>query len=74
MPDSKHDACEVCGLSEVHYACERHLAEIEKLFAPHCKLTLVMRNPQSDDGDLILSRDDLVEVEAAVRKLRERGP
>lgn len=59
------------ALTIVRLQCERSLRRLEKLFQPHCRLTLLMRNPESDDGDLLLTRDDLVEVEDAIRKFRE---
>ena len=52
---------------------EQHLSEMEKLFKPHCKLTLLMRNPESKDGDLLLTRDDLDEVIAAIERLKGEG-
>jgi hypothetical protein len=48
------------------------LARLEKLFAAHCKLTFIMRNPQVEDGDMILTQDDLEKVEAAIKRLKER--
>ena len=59
-------------LAEVQIECERHLQALEPLFKPHCRLTLLMRNPESDDGDLIFTQDELAAVENAVRRLRER--
>lgn len=61
-------------LFELWLECQRHLQQLEKLFKPHCRLTLVMRNPQSVDGDLVLTRDDLQCVEDTIRRLREKEP
>ena len=46
--------------------CQAALAELSKLFKPHCKLTLIMRNPLEDDGDMIITSDDLAKVKEAV--------
>lgn len=57
-------------LAECQEECDAVLTQLETLFQPHCKLTLIMRNPKSNDGDMILSRDDLREVEKAIKRLR----
>ena len=57
----------------LHLELERHLSEMEKLFKPHCKLTLLMRNPQVADGDLLLTMDDLDEAIAAIERLKGNG-
>jgi hypothetical protein len=59
-------------LREAQIVCDSHLQEMEKCFRSHVKLTFIARNPESDDGDLILTRDDLELVEIAIRKLRDR--
>lgn len=48
---------------------EHHMAGIAKMFQPHCQLTLVMRNPEAPNGDLILTRDDPRKVIAAIERL-----
>lgn len=58
---------------EFQAECERHLKQLEKLFKPHCKLTLLMRNPQAEDGDMILTMDDLDAVIASITKLKGEG-
>lgn len=58
---------------ELQIECEAHLAIIEKLFKPHCKLTLLMRNPEVADGDMLLTRDDLDAVIASIEKLKGEG-
>jgi hypothetical protein len=47
---------------------ERHLAEMETLFKPHCRLTLVIRNPEKPDGGLVFSRDDPTEVIECIKR------
>ena len=48
---------------------------LEPLFAPQCKLTLIMHNPDEEDGNLIITSDDLEEVAdvvlQAIRKEQE---
>jgi len=55
-----------------HEACDAALQELEKLFKPHCKLTLLMRNPESDDGDMLLTRDEFDDIIAAIQRLRDK--
>lgn len=51
---------------------ERHLAEIEKLFKPHVKLTLIARTPGNDEADVLMTKDDLSEVAKLIQR-REAG-
>lgn len=51
-----------------------HLLQIEQMFLPGAKVTLLVRHPTVEDADMLLSTDDLVEAEAAIRKLREKDP
>jgi len=51
-------------------ACERHLIEMEKLFAPHVRLTLLVRNTQAEDSDIFLSVDNIDDVIAAITRLK----
>lgn len=50
---------------------EEHLEAIEALLDPRAKLTLVVRMPWLSDGDIVLTVDDLAEVERAIRRRRE---
>ena len=45
----------------------QHLSEMESLFASHCKLTFVMRNPRVDDGNMVITSDDMQKVADAVQ-------
>lgn len=47
------------------------LADLAGLFVGDVRLTLVARHPDNPDADLIVTADDLLEVEAAVRRRRE---
>jgi len=58
-------------LSDVQAEVAYHLDRIGRLFkAP--KLTIVIRSPQLEDGDIILTDDDLPQVVAAIERLRAR--
>ena len=57
----------------VYALIERHLMEIETLFKSHCKLTFLMRNPELEDGDLILTTDELDQVITAIQQLKENN-
>lgn len=59
-------------LVDVQKTLDYALQDLEPLFQPHCRLTLLMRNPQVQDGDLLLSKDDLREVERAIARLRAK--
>lgn len=50
------------------------LADLESLFKPGAKLTFIARRPGNPDQDFMVTNDDdLVELEALVRRRRERG-
>ena len=49
------------------------LLEAEPLFIPEAKLTFVMRVPGNTEAEMVVSGDDLTEVEATVRRCRERN-
>jgi hypothetical protein len=51
---------------------ERHLLEIAKLFQPRCKITFLMRDPTTDEGDLLLTDDTLNEIIKAVERSKPR--
>ena len=38
------------------------------------KITLVVRAPQLEDGDLVIGNDDLTSAIGAIRRLQERAP
>lgn len=52
--------------------CERHLMEMEGLFLARCKLTLIMRDPENNNADLLLTTDDLDEVAKLVERSKGR--
>lgn len=50
-----------------------HLNAIGALFK-NPRVTLVVRIPDLDDGDLVMTQDDPELVIGAIRRLAERGP
>ena len=60
--------------NEVREECMVALSELTRLCKPPWKLTLVMRNPESHDGDLVISDDDLTLVQAALERLKTYPP
>lgn len=58
----------------LHLAMEPHLRRLEKLLPEEYRLTLVARNVGSrhTDADIVLTRDELPEVIAAVERLHQR--
>lgn len=50
------------NLEEIQMTCEAHLELISKNFTPDCKITLVVRKPENDEADFILSNDSKEEI------------
>lgn len=61
-------------LKLLHAECAKSLRNLERFFESHCKLTLLVRNPQAVDGDIVISSDDLDQVISSIEKLKEREP
>lgn len=62
----------VMTLDEVKLRCIETMQDLEILFQPHCNLTLLVRDPELDDADLIVTKDDLGEVINAIEQLQKR--
>lgn len=60
------------NLQDTHEEVATALAHLARLFAPHCKLSFVMRSPKIEDGDMLVTDDDPALVIAAIQKLSER--
>jgi hypothetical protein len=45
------------------------LAKLEKLFLPHCRLTFIMRNPEEEDGDMVITNDKLADLRDVLDKM-----
>lgn len=53
--------------------CAEALEELRtRVFEPHCRLTLIVRNPLVEDGDMVVTADDLAAVEATVVAMRTK--
>lgn len=46
-----------------------HLAQISEMFKPGVRLTLVARNPNYDNADLIVTEDEGLEILKTVERL-----
>lgn len=58
---------------QLHDDLSSDLAQIARRFkAP--RITLIVRNPQLADGDVVIGNDDLDEAIAAIRRMQEREP
>ena len=58
-------------LQDARARIELALAKLSLLFAEHCRVTFIMRNPQEKDGDLIIGNDQLEDVRDAVAHMIE---
>lgn len=48
----------------------QHMEQLGKLFKSNVKLSFIARIPGNDEGDLIITDDDLFEIEKAVIRLQ----
>jgi len=55
-------------LRQLHYDLADDMARVARRFKS-CKVTLVVRNPDLADGDVVLTDDDPEMAIAAIRKL-----
>jgi hypothetical protein len=60
-------------LASLQAELERHLARIERLFTADVRLTLLARKPGHDEADVLLTRDGLGDVAAAVDRAKRRA-
>lgn len=56
-------------LEELRRRIAQYAEEIAQLFTPPALVTVVARNPQLDDGDAVVTADDLDAVVAAIHRL-----
>lgn len=56
-------------LDQVHQAASLYLNKIAEFFKPGVRVTLLVRSPDNDEADFVLSSDDL---ELAVEALKRR--
>lgn len=62
------------ALKQLHSEICAHLEEIVLLFKSRPKITLMIRNPELDDGDVLISDDDADLAIEAIRRLEHRIP
>lgn len=55
--------------AQLHFDLDRDMKRIAKRFK-NCRLTLIVRNPDFEDGDVFLTDDDTETAFASVRKLQ----
>jgi hypothetical protein len=56
-------------LREAQIECEAHLREMERLFNPECRLTLIMRTPGEPEVWILMTRDNLDELIADLPRM-----
>lgn len=59
---------------ELHRLIEPHLEAIERLIADEYRLTLFARHTTRPDADILLTRDNLELVPAAIDMLKHQDP
>jgi hypothetical protein len=59
-------------LEQVHDEINRALNDLRQLFKPECQLTFIMRIPGNDEGDMLISNDDLGKLEKLVQRCKGR--
>jgi hypothetical protein len=64
----------VTPLQQLHYDISEDLERIAKRFKGRPKITLIVRNPELADGDVLISDDDFEQAIAAIRRLKDREP
>jgi hypothetical protein len=57
-------------LTEVHAEVPNHAGEIAELFRPGAKVTILVRNPGLDDGDMVITDDAIDSAIAALQNLK----
>ena len=64
------------GLQRLHADISESLDEIAALFDPkhETKITLIVRTPWLEDGDVLMGNDDYDEAITAINRLRLREP
>lgn len=58
-------------LTQLHADLAEHLEQIQQLFRPGAKVTLVVRNPGYGDAGVVIGDDDLDEAVKEIRKRQE---
>lgn len=59
-------------LRNAHHAAEAALVDLEGLFKPGSRLTLIMRTPGNPEAEIVWTKDNLVEVIKVLERTRLR--
>lgn len=59
-------------IHEAHEEVEAALNQLRPVFQPHCQLTFIMRRPGDDEGDMVISNDDLDELAKVIQRTKAR--
>jgi hypothetical protein len=59
-------------LVRTHAEVADHCAEVAKLFKPGARVTILIRNPHLDDGDMVVSDDALDSAIRALERLKTK--
>jgi hypothetical protein len=59
-------------LDEVHQEVSAFLTEAERFFKPGVKLTFIMRRPDNDECDILITDDSLDELAAVIERMKKR--
>lgn len=60
------------ALSRAHSEVADHCGEVAKLFKPGAKVTILIRNPHIEDGDMVVSDDSMDLAISALARLKEK--
>lgn len=52
--------------------CDSYLNKIGKLFTPDCKITLIVRKPDNDNADFVMTIDELDKVSELIERTKQR--
>jgi hypothetical protein len=52
----------------------KDLDRVKSKFRENCKVTLVVRNPDIEDADVVMGNDDLNEAISAINRMKDRDP
>lgn len=56
----------------VQFIVSNKLAELAELFQPGTKLTFISRNPDVSEGHMVITDDDLAEIEKVIQKVKSK--
>jgi hypothetical protein len=58
--------------TELHAEIANHCGEIADLFKPGVRITILVRNPNLEDADVLVTDDSIDSAIAALGKLKEK--